>query len=329
MEPYQHTIKGQEQITASVNDLSEARLTALLAEYQLLTIAMKDGFWTKNIQVPAAAAENRGRSLIINHQATFSSDLFINGDKIQVSKGYTKSFTSDGQTWREGVTNGLTARKPERFGIPVTTLVGYYDPQGTLKSYIYPALHGAYGFTYPEDSATISGNDCQLQVQTRDGLLRFKLANKRDVSTIMNKFHINVPTDSQPSQAALVCNNRTADTKTLTPAPTDISYTVHGRALPAKADEGCIVSASTGKPFCLKAGSNYLTSVPDWIYGHEIYVDGGSDIRVILSDWSDMSHQRVAEFNGYTGTEELKSVRHWNGQYLNFSRARSMRVISK
>lgn len=91
----------------------------------------------------------------------------------------------------------------------MTTLVGYYDPQGSLPSYIYPALHGAYGFTYPDDSNTLSGNDCQLQVETRDGLQRFTLANHRAASTVMNKFHINIPTDLKPSQAAVVCNNRT------------------------------------------------------------------------------------------------------------------------
>ncbi|EOX5182456.1 TagA domain-containing protein [Escherichia coli] len=33
------------------------------------------------------------------------------------------------------------ARKPEQFGIPVTTLMEYYDPQGILSSYIYPAFY--------------------------------------------------------------------------------------------------------------------------------------------------------------------------------------------
>ncbi|HQR42986.1 MAG TPA: TagA domain-containing protein [Gemmatales bacterium] len=47
--------------------------------------------------------------------------------------------------------NQTVERKPQAFSIPLTTLVGYYDTNGELNSYIYPALHGAYGFTYTDD----------------------------------------------------------------------------------------------------------------------------------------------------------------------------------
>ena len=43
-------------------------------------------------------------------------------------------------------------RKPLSQGIPVTTLLGYYDPEQKLKSYIYPALHSAYGNIFEEIS---------------------------------------------------------------------------------------------------------------------------------------------------------------------------------
>ncbi|MCV5533887.1 hypothetical protein OFN26_35030, partial [Escherichia coli] len=78
-----------------------------------------------------------------------------------------------------------------------------------LPSYIYPALHGAYGFTYPDDSNTLSGSDCQLQVETRDGLQRFRLANHRAASSVMNKFHINLPTASEPGHATIQCRGQT------------------------------------------------------------------------------------------------------------------------
>ncbi len=47
------------------------------------------------------------------------------------------------------VRKGNVERKPRLFGVPVVTLVGYYDPDERMPSYIYPALHGAYGFCYP------------------------------------------------------------------------------------------------------------------------------------------------------------------------------------
>lgn len=235
MEPYEHTINRSEQITASVRDLSESKMAELMAEYTVVKVHMRDGNWTRNIHIPAASAENKGRILTLNHEAGYNSHLFINGGKKIISRGYKKSFVSDGQIWKESdVVDTREARKPEQFGVPVTTLVGYYDPKGTLSSYIYPAMYGAYGFTYSDDSKNLSGNDCQLQVDTKEGQLQFKLANHRGNSSLMNKFHINVPTESQPTQAILVCNNKVLDTRMLTPAPEGLTYTVNGRALPTK-----------------------------------------------------------------------------------------------
>lgn len=197
---------------------------------------MWDGHWTSDIRVPEASTDNIGRNLTIDHNAGYKSRLYINGQEISVSKGFKKSFKSDGQSWIETpLTDFTVARQPLRFGVPVMTLVGYYDPQGGLPSYIYPPLYGAYGFTYPDDSLTLSGKDCQLQVETHHGLLYFKLANHRVARTVMNKFHINVPTDIQPSRVAVVCNNRTAVEKILpSSAAEDISHFMYGEAFPNK-----------------------------------------------------------------------------------------------
>ncbi len=330
MEPYEHTIDRSEQITASVSDLSESKMAELMAEYAVVKVHMRDGNWTRDIHVPAASAENKGRILTLNHEAGYNSHLFINGGEKITSRGYKKSFISDGQTWKESdELDTREARKPDQFGVPVTTLVGYYDPKGTLSSYIYPAMHGAYGFTYSDDSQNLSGNDCQLQVDTKEGPLRFKLANHRVNSSVMNKFHINVPTESQPTQAILVCNNNVLDTRTLTPAPEGLTYTVNGRALPAKENEGCIVSVETGQRYCLQVGQQSGSSLPDWIVGQEVYVDNGAKAKVLLSDWDNMSYNRIGEFVGNVNPADMKKVKAWNGQYLDFSRPRAMRVEYK
>lgn len=101
MEPYQHTIEGIEKVDASMDALSEAGLSALLADYGLVRVAMWDGRWTRDIRVPVASADNRGRSLTIDHGAGYNSRLFINGKEIVVNRGFKKSFTSDGQSWVE------------------------------------------------------------------------------------------------------------------------------------------------------------------------------------------------------------------------------------
>lgn len=281
------------------------------------------------IYIPDASSDNKGRILTINHQAAYSSSLHINGGTILVTKGYKKSFTSDGETWKESdVIDTREARKPEQFGVPVTTLVGYYDPKNTLSSYIYPALHGAYGFTYPDDSANLQDSDCQLQVETKDGQLRFKLANQRANSSVMNKFHINVPTESQPTHVTLVCNGQTLTEKELSAAPAGLTYTVNGRAIPAKENEGCIISASSGQRYCLPVGKRSGYRLPEWIIGHEVYVDSGAKAKVLLSDWDNLSYNRIGEFVGSVSPGEMKKVKAWNGQYLDFSKPRSMRVVS-
>lgn len=236
MEPYQHRVDLLEQITAPVSDLSEAKLTALLAEYDLVRVAMGDGNWTRNIQMPLAAAGNAGRILTVEHGAAYNSTLFINGQQITVSRGFKKSYTSDGSRWNEGPLVDLRVpRKPQAFGVPVTTLVGYYDPRGLLLSYIYPALHGAYGFSYGDDAERVAERvaerDCQLQVETRDGLLRFRLANHRLNGGVMNKFHVNLPTASEPSSAAVLCAGQVLDQASIPATGEALTFTVNGRPL--------------------------------------------------------------------------------------------------
>lgn len=235
MKPYEHRVEVREQVNAPVGELGEAGLTALLAEYDLVRVAMWDGYWTRNIQLPAASAANAGRIVTVDHGASYNSTLFVNGQQITVSRGFKKSYTSDGSRWQEGAPVDASApRKPQAFGVPVTTLVGYYDPQGQLPGYIYPALHGAYGFGYGDDADRLTAGDCQLRVETREGQLRFRLANHRLSASVMNKFHVNVPTASEPSGASVLCRNQSQAEAQLAPAPAGLGYSVNGRALAAR-----------------------------------------------------------------------------------------------
>ncbi|MBX3443388.1 MAG: peptidase M66 [Planctomyces sp.] len=229
MEPYHHVIDASEQINAPVDELSEAKITSLLAEYEVVKVSMQDGNWTKSIPIPAATAGNRGRTVAIDHGATLDSVLSINGRQLTVSRGFQMNYTSDGRRWKAGQTaNRLIERKPQAFGVPVTTLVGYYDPQGELQSCIYPALHGAYGFTYPDDQKSLSKEDCHLLVETSGGPLRFRLANRRLNATVMNKFHVNIPESSQPLSVALVCGGRTVDERPIEGVQEQLVFTVNG-----------------------------------------------------------------------------------------------------
>lgn len=229
MEPYSHRIEVSRETTAPVKDLSEEKLASLLAENDLVKVAMADGNWTRDIHLPPASPANRGRVVTIEHNAGYNSICFVNGRQIAVARGFKKSYASDGKKWNEGdlPERGLE-RKPQAFGVPVVTLVGYYDPAGEKQSYIYPALHGAYGFCYADDARTLNEADCELQVTTRDGVLRFRLANNRLNPRYMNKFHVNVPEASQPRSVAVVSRGKVLDQKPITPVAEKLSVTVNG-----------------------------------------------------------------------------------------------------
>ena len=232
MEPYKHTYDVASQITAPVSELSEAKLAVLISSYDRVNVAMGDGNWTKNIEVPRASAANRGRTIAIDHAAAYASTLFLNGTQIPVPRGFKKSYVSDGRQWKAvAKTDTAIDRKPKDSGVPVTTLVGYYDPEGELKSYIYPALHGAYGFTYSDDRNQSNEQDCHLLVETRDGSINFRLANHRLNGKVMNKFHINIPESSQPKNVSVVCRGKVLDSKSIAPVDGKLTYTVHGRPL--------------------------------------------------------------------------------------------------
>lgn len=247
MEPYIHRIDVTRETTAPVNDLSEAKLAALLAEYDLVKVAMGDGNWTKDIHLPPAAPANRGRVVTIEHDAGYNSTLHLDGQQVTVSRGFRKSYASDGKKWGEGPLpeRGL-ARKPLAFGVPVVTLVGYYDPTGEKQSYIYPALHGAYGFCYADDGGTVSDADSQLVVETRAGTLRFRLANSRLEGRYMNKFHVNVPEASQPRSVAVLSRGRVLDKKPIVPVAEKLSVTVNGIPVAPRAPAPANVRAAAG-----------------------------------------------------------------------------------
>merc|ERR550519_3197471 len=104
---------------------------------------------------------------------------------------------------------------PRLYRVPVTTIVGYYDPDPSrrLTSYIFPAMYGAYRFVY--DSEAVSGETCSLHVATTNrGTVVFELGIDID-SEGMNKFHVNVATSFGAHTASIYCQNELLATKEL------------------------------------------------------------------------------------------------------------------
>lgn len=100
-------------------------------------------------------------------------------------------------------------RKPVKAGVPVVTLVGFYDPQGVLPSYVYPALFGSYGNTFAADPlANITKCVLQVDYQQKASDL-YKLQTSRISGNMMNKFHINVERALMPTTASVICGGKT------------------------------------------------------------------------------------------------------------------------
>jgi hypothetical protein len=104
-----------------------------------------------------------------------------------------------------------------------------------LPSYIYPALHGAYGFVYPSENLDTNSNGCLLQVSTNNGAKRlYQLKAYRLTDNQMNRFQVNIPRSENPRRAEVVCDGQSLDSKDLSPAkdPASLTYTVNGMPLP-------------------------------------------------------------------------------------------------
>lgn len=152
------------------------------------------------------------------------------------STGFRKYNSGSGEM--EEFTNDNEGHKvPRLYRVPVTTIVGYYDPspKRTMVSYIYPALHGAYGFVYNDDGGSSTGTPtgCELVVKVKKtksniaGILVHQLDTSVD-SEGMNKFHVNVATADKPKRASIYCNNEKLADRRLEGPKGPLTYTVNG-----------------------------------------------------------------------------------------------------
>jgi len=175
------------------------------------------------------------------------------------STGFSK-YDSTTKQMKEFINNQNNQKVPRLYRVPVTTIVGYYDPNYSvrnLESYIYPAMHGAYGFVYNDDDSTTTTTDdsstagCELVVTTsNNGALKFDLSTSID-SGIMNKFHVNIATDDEPYEAKVYCQNVLLANRALEGPNSDeppLTYTVTGVPFPINDNDDNDDEESTESP---------------------------------------------------------------------------------
>ncbi|MGR5096674.1 hypothetical protein ACPV5O_25660 [Vibrio maritimus] len=98
------------------------------------------------------------------------------------------------------------------------------------------------------------------------------------------------------------------------------------RVRSSSAELGCIHDLSEFQKYCLPRGKRSGYALPSWIWKKDVSIIAPSNVGVMLSDWDNLSYNRIHTFYGSKSNHELKNVKAHNGEFLDFSRPRSMRV---
>mmetsp|Transcript_27155 Transcript_27155/g.54332 ORF Transcript_27155/g.54332 Transcript_27155/m.54332 type:complete len:941 (+) Transcript_27155:135-2957(+) len=181
------------------------------------------------------------------------------------STGFRK-FEQTSKKMKEFVNDSNGQKVPRLHRVPVTTIVGYYDSSPTrgLTDYVFPAMHGAYGFVYKDDSSSSTGisDGCELHVKTQnksgsngENTLVYTLTSEIYKAEYMNKFHVNVATEVKPYKASIYCFDELRASRELDGPNQDeppLTFTVHGIAF----DSVDPCSKHTKKSKCKKDRKN-------------------------------------------------------------------------
>ncbi|MEQ9544491.1 MAG: M66 family metalloprotease [Marinobacter sp.] len=119
--------------------------------------------------------------------------------------GYKKWNTATGQYESHVFPGDMQVSAPTKVGVPVATLLGGYDPDGTA-AVIYPVFHGNYGnvFDLPEPAAT--GDACWVSVSNAKGEQKqISVGASRHYTGTINQLHINLAAEFRPTLAILKC----------------------------------------------------------------------------------------------------------------------------
>ncbi|PSU92144.1 carbohydrate-binding protein [Photobacterium kishitanii] len=264
----------------SLNQFGEQsdKFQTLLAQADAVKLGLGNGYWARDFYLPTDDSLE-GKIISFESWAGWTAYIHYNKTTIALNHSNKYAFKFINGQWQSvdsDILNKSIELTPYKQGIPVTTLVGYYDPDKTLPSYIYPALHGAYGSVYADG---FTDSSCQLDVFTRNGGTKtFNLHNRRLQAGMMNRFHINIETALQPYQAQVRCGNEQLDSLTIEPA----SVTLKAQITTTEAGEAPTIYGVTdvviqqGQHFDVMAGVSAIDDY-DGDVSASIVVDGAVD----------------------------------------------------
>jgi len=232
MEPYKLINNGIDFFTMPVYngvDITASEINKYLKNYINVLIVLRDGQHARFVYLPDADQNNNGLVVKFEINSGYSVTVKINGTEEILNKGTIKSYISNGKSWIISDSELENASiVPYKQGVKVITLVGFYDPEGKLTSYIYPALNGSYGNIYHYSKRS----RCYLVIEYVSGKkFSYALAPFRYKSDEMNKFHINVERDLEPTILRLYIDDKLIIQRAIELGSDNLSYTVNGTPL--------------------------------------------------------------------------------------------------
>lgn len=209
-------------------DITQNELNKFFNKNDFVKIHSYNGHYTPNIHIPDATEENKGNIIEIFRESDYNINIHVNGNTRNIKQGEKLYFKSNGHSW-EQLSNIIYTKKPYKQGVPVVTLVGYYDPNNQLKHFIAPALEGSYGMVYQPDSKNQQGT--YLRITLANGEIKdYKLDQYSTIKDKMNKFHINIERKLSPIKAELFIKGRSVLTQAIQLDNEVLTTTINGIA---------------------------------------------------------------------------------------------------
>lgn len=141
-------------------------------------------------------------------QQNIKGRYFLSDTKVSDKYVYMQWDSANSKVELAGDISFLQKRiNPTEKGVPVITILGGYDPDSPEKSVLYPKLRGNWGNVFGSLFTSQPTGSVYLEITYSDNSIEYVQLNEaRYESSLINKFHINIPESKKPVKVVL--NNK-------------------------------------------------------------------------------------------------------------------------
>ncbi|WP_369308266.1 M66 family metalloprotease [Providencia rettgeri] len=217
-------------------DISQCDLYKMLEKYDSLKIQLGNGYHSPNIYLPRAEPRNEGNTITIKTFAEWSSHIVLNGIQEEIKQNETITYVSDGKTWNKTEDVGFY-RPPIKQDVPVITVLGYYDPENQIlvtdpskqkSNHIQDILYGSSGMVYKANDG-LDACSSYIEFDLEDGTTRqYKLYGTNFNKSRMNRFHINIERELNPTKVKIFINGELKDSVDIERRSLTLPTTING-----------------------------------------------------------------------------------------------------